>query len=220
MEAFFSRFPGFVYNPKNQEEFEFNRLRDIQGWVPYTLTYKDAYREFLQAYFEETGATMDKFFITEYPNFDYKTRASPMAEFRRLKRYKEWDDDSDEYKRARRLFETAYDEQFNREVDGFFNWYPEFEYNPRGEAKSEFERLREFKGWFERPGEIPGSPEVEQRQQKYWRARTRFFRAFVSDFTKFFGLGNELQDWVSLCDLLRVNPTPRNIEDCKAVSSS
>lgn len=219
MEAFFSRFPEFVYNRRRSAEHEFNRLRVTKGWLHYPLEYKTIYKEFLQSLYKGAGdeAAVHEFFITRYPNFDYKTRDSPTSEFQRLKSYQGWEEDSDEYKRARSLFEDAYDREFIRDVDGFFNSFPEFDYNPRNEAKAEFERLRESKGWIGKVGEIPDK--VKKKKDMYYRARREFFGAFISDFTYFFGNGEEKKDWVFLCDALQVHPVPRTIEDCKTVTS-
>lgn len=222
MSSYFSRFPEFDYNSRNQEDLEFGRLREIQGWEPHTLTYKNEYRAFLVALVKEKGdaTALDRFFITGYPNFDYKIRASPKLEFRRLQRYQGWDEGSAEYTRAKALFKTAYDQQFNGALDKFFNSYPNFDYNPRSEPKSEFERLREHKEWHLKPGEhyLDRSYNIWLRKDEYREARGVFFEKFVEDFTDFFGQGDELKDWIYLCDVLQVYPTPSTIYDCKIVS--
>ncbi|KAI5847653.1 hypothetical protein DFP73DRAFT_474725 [Morchella snyderi] len=161
---------------------------------------------------EDAPKPLDDFFAQRYPRLSFPAAASPETQWRYLVRDQGWARGSAEYGSARKLFETAYDEQFNTAITGFFNDYPDFEYNPRAEAKAEFERLREHKGWLHRP---QGRDE-RNLMNVYRKAREEFFEAFVEDFRAFFGEGDDVRDWEYLCDLLGVRPTPRTIEHCKA----
>lgn len=222
MDAFFGLFSGFTHNPENQPEFEFRRLCAIKGWNPPGLAYKKAHKDFRTALAEETGSAVDRFFLTMYPGFNYQRKASPTGQFRQLERSRGWDVEwelSDEHKHARDQFEDAYDQEFIRDVDGFFNDYPDFDYNPRNEAKSEFEKLRRMEEW-SFPDYLKDQLSVEERVKKsdYMLARHKFFTAFVRDFTYFFGTGEDTYDWKYLCSILQINPTPRTIGDCRSVS--
>lgn len=165
---------------------------------------------------EDAPKPLDDFFAQRYPRLSFPATASPEAQWRYLVHDQGWTRGSAEYDSARKLFETAYDEQFNTAITDFFNLYPEFEYNPRAEAKAEFERLREHKGWLHRPQQ---DREEYKVMEVYRHAREGFFNAFLKDFSEFFGEGDNLRDWEYLCDLLGVRPTPKTIEHCKGVES-
>lgn len=163
---------------------------------------------------EETPKPLDDFFTQGYPQFNFVASASPESQWKRLALFEHWSPGSHDYASARARFEAAYDDQFNTAIDGFFNHFVDFDYNPRAEAKAEFERLRQRKGWFD-----DGQKNLDcwYKWAEYRRARVEFFDAFRDDFSCFFGSGDDVRDWVFLCDVLRVKPTPRTIEHCKTV---
>lgn len=163
---------------------------------------------------EEPPKPLDDFFTQGYPQFNFVASASPESQWKRLALSEQWSPGSHDYISARARFEAAYDDQFNTAIDGFFNDFLDFDYNPRAEAKAEFERLRQSKRWFD-----DGQKPLDRwyKWVEYRRARVEFFDAFRDDFSCFFGSGDDVRDWVFLCDVLRVKPTPRTIEHCKTV---
>lgn len=211
MSTFFSNFPEFPYDPAAEKLGEFNRLRDAKGWIPSSPEHKEHYRAFRMALIKEVGAAVDRFFLTEYPirNFNYRTTASPWMEFKRLMRFRNVAEYSNVYRHAEARFKDVFNKAFSRDLDQFFRSYPKFEYNPRNEPKAEFNKLRHHKNWF--------FPQDQPWSAEYAAARSRFFSAFIADFTYFFGVGEDLRDWEFLCDVLRIWPMPQTIETCQAV---
>lgn len=211
MSTFFDNFPEFPYNPVAEKQDEFDRLREVKGWIPSSPEHKAHYKAFRLALLKEVGAPVDKFFLTEYltHGFNYRTKASPWMEFRRLMHFRGVEERSSEYRRVEAHFGDVFNKAFSRGVDQFFGSYPGFEYNPRNESKAEFESLRQHKHWY--------FPENRPWSEEYKVARGRFFDAFIEDFTYFFGVGEELRDWEFLCDVLRVWPMPHTIAACQVV---
>lgn len=167
---------------------------------------------------EETGSEVDKFFLSGYPSFEYNRLASPKQQFLRLQRSPSWNLHGVEWRAsARESFKKAYAEDFNRNIDKFFAPYHDFDYNPRGEAKAELWRLRNRKEWHFPKDEENWRPSDVKRNREYVIAREGFFAAFIADFHCFFGVGDDVQDWVFLCDVLRVRPAPPTVEECRAV---
>lgn len=124
---------------------------------------------------------------------------------------------SDEYLRAKTQFADVFSQAFTREIDCFFCKFQDFGYNPRAEAKSEFNRLRGYKKWYFPEGQ-ERNPQYKAEYEKSRTARDEFFNAFIEDFSFFFGAGDDMRDWEYLCDVLEVRPQPRTIEACKVVS--
>lgn len=167
---------------------------------------------------QETGSKVDKFFLTRYPSFDYNRLASPKRQFLRLQKSPLWDRQSEqEHQTARSEFMTAYADDFNRNVDRFFVGYGHFDYNPRGEAKAEFERLRKEMEWYFPMEKKTWTPVHFKLDPQYRNARDQFFTAFIADFKCFFGVGDDVHDWVFLCDILRVSPAPPTVNECRQV---
>lgn len=218
MEAFFAQFPGFAYNSRTQEELEFARLCDLQGWSEASPEYKEIRKQFLQALVQETDAPVHRFFVN-YVDFDYHSRASPKEEFERLRVFRRWSKTSKTYKRAKRLFQEAFTLEFDSDLDVFFCSFPGFDYNPRNEPKAEFERLRKFKKWRRCNKKKADMTEADHElEDEYRQAREDFFEAFVSVFSYFFGVAGDLKNWGFLCDILAISPVPATIEECQEVS--
>lgn len=216
MDSYFAKFPEFSRVLENTNELEFSRLRSMRGWTRSSAAYRKAFHQFREAMLEETGSEVDKFFLTEYPSFDHYRLGEPRRQFQRLQQSALWArrGGGDSHKA---MFTAAYAADFDRNVDRFFKQYGRFDYNPRGEAKAQFEELRKKMDWH-----FPKEPERwnaghHKRNTEYASARAKFFTAFIADFKCFFGVGDDVQDWVFLCDVLRVRPAPQTVKECRAV---
>lgn len=218
MDDFFANFTtdAFTYNPRVQPELEFIRLRGVREWDQTTPEYKKVRREFLQALVKETKGPVHAFFVDRHPDFDYESRASPKLEFQRLRELRGWLASSRPYKREKRLFREAFDHEFDSDLDEYFKGFPEFDYNPRNEPKTEFERLRKLKKWTKK--KYKGTEQDQRLKEEYREAREAFYEAFVGVFSYFFGVSGDLHNWEFLCDLLGVSPIPATVEECKLVS--
>lgn len=210
MNDFFARYNDdrFTYNPRDQPELEFIRLRDARGWSDTGKAGKRVRREFLVALVRETKSPVHAYFVEKHPTFNYDSRASPKLEFQRLAMVRGWKETKRPYKRARSFFEEAFDQEFNSDLDNFFKTFPNFDYNPRNEPKAELRRLT--KGW-DRNGDV------------YEEARDDFFTAFVNEFESHFGTDeDDIESWESLCRALGVDlePIPPSVTQCKRVSIS
>lgn len=217
MNDFFAKFTDdFTFDPKTQPELELARLRNLRGWNVTTPEYKKVRREFLEALVKETKAPMHTYFVLQFPDFDYDSRASPKLEFQRLREFRKWKTGSRPDKRARRLFVEAFDQEFDSDLDEFFKNFKTFDYNPRNEPKAEFERLRIHKKWKKKYGKTPAEQILKD---EYQAIRDEFFEAFVGVFIYFFGLAKDYNYWGYLCDLLGVHPIPSTPEGCEKVNN-
>lgn len=194
---FFRTFPGFTYNPNRMAELEFARLQQSQRLLKSDPRLKKIRRQFLEALVAETGSPVHTFFVNGYSGFDYNSGASPKQEFERLKVSLKWKASGSEGKKAKTLFEKAFEKEFNSELDLFFRSFKDFSYNPREPSKFEFTRLTKM-------------------------IQHKFFSAFDEEFSSHFGANeNNLQTWECLCKVLGVDfqPLPKTIPECKEVSS-
>lgn len=92
------------------------------------------------------------------------------------------------------MFRAAYAADFSRHVDRFFEKYKRLEYNPRGEAKAQFEELRKKIDWYFPKVRETWDAGHRKRNAEYAVARDEFFTAFIADFKCFFGVGDDVQD--------------------------
>lgn len=225
LKAFFLKFPAFSYNAKLPAEKEFCLLWDSQGWVKASTKFKTIRRQFLNALVKETQSPVHKFFVNQYEGFDYDSGASPRKEFDRLQRFEGWSQFSPPCAKAKGLFEKAFKEDFNSEVDIFFREFEDFDYNPRGSPKLEFRRLMQWRGWGEERGSLGarGGYEKIEKEKAYMKARNKFFRAFGDELDTHFGTdGDGIKTWKSLCETLGVDyePAPTSINQCQKASIS
>lgn len=218
MDEFFVGFVAvdFIFNPKTQPELELARLRNLREWDQTTAEYKKVRRDFLEALVKETKAPVHTYFVLQFPDFDYDSRASPKLEFQRLREFRKWKTASRPYKRSRSLFLEAFDQEFDSDLDVFFKDFKTFDYNPRNEPKAEFERLRLHKKWKKK---YKNTPADQLKKQEYQTIRDEFFEAFVGVFSYYFGLNKDYHNWEYLCILLGVHPIPLTVEECVKVSS-
>lgn len=218
MDDFFASFPRFSRVLSNTNELEFARLRAMEGWTRSSSSFRKWYHAFRQAMIKETGSEVDNFFLSRFPSFDYFRLGSPKQQFQRLQLAPVWNRQSgEERKSATSDFMSAYSNDFNRNIDRFFAQYGNTGYNPRNEAKVEFENLRDKKRWHFPKEKTDWEPHHYRLEPEYCKAREGFFTAFIADFKCFFGVGDDVQDWVFLCDILRVSPAPPTVEECRQV---
>lgn len=223
LRAFFRNFPAFVYNPKLPAETEFCRLWESRKWGKSSPEFKTIRRHFLKAVVKETDSPVHKLFVKRYENFDYDSEASPRRELERLRISEGWHQSSPSCVKAKALFETAFEKDFNGKVDIFFRKFGSFDYNPRSSFKREFERLKELMGWRGIPRKLreSGTYKKSEKDVAYDKASYEFFRAFADGFDTHFGTDeNNIKAWKSLCRSLEVDyePVPTTIDQCKGVS--
>jgi hypothetical protein len=86
----------------------------------------------------------------------------------------------------------------------FFAQYPEFDYNPSAPVTSEFYRMCRFFKWSK-----------EQREPE-----REFFRdAMTQQFNTIYGTDvDSLSAWKNLCQVLRIDPIPDELNACRNVS--
>jgi hypothetical protein len=88
----------------------------------------------------------------------------------------------------------------------FFSGYPKFQYQPRNSPITEFNRL-----WKER---------WEQYSEEKKVARREFDLAMIKDFNTLYGTDEkDIKNWHKLCLALRIDPIPKTLKECEAVST-
>ena len=89
----------------------------------------------------------------------------------------------------------------------FFSQYPKFRYKPGNSSITEFNRLcKEYK-WDKK------DPEKEA-------ARRGFNHAMKKEFDSLYGSDEkDINNWHKLCYVLSIDPVPKALSDCRAVSS-
>ncbi|CAL1699416.1 unnamed protein product [Somion occarium] len=93
-------------------------------------------------------------------------------------------------------------------LDKFFSQYPTFDYKPSAPAGVEFARLSQAQGW--RQGDWRGK-----------EAREDFETVMIKQFNAIYGLDeNSLEAWQFMLNVLRVEPIPTTLDECKAVIST
>jgi hypothetical protein len=89
----------------------------------------------------------------------------------------------------------------------FFSRYSEFRYEPGRSSITEFNRLCKEYNW-----------EKEDPEKK--AARRGFNRAMKKEFDSLYGSDEkDISNWHKLCYVLRIDPVPKTLKDCRAVSS-
>jgi hypothetical protein len=91
------------------------------------------------------------------------------------------------------------------DIERFFASYPQFKYNANGESWAEYYRLAQFLQW-------------KEDGKKERKARERFKKALVGQFTRLYGADeNKLDTLQLLCEKIGISPIPNTITSCKAV---
>lgn len=114
VHAFFvDGFTDFDYNSGASPKLEFQRLARFRKWKEKNPPYKRAKLRFEEAFNQEFGSDLDKFF-EGFAGFDYNPRNESKKEFVRLA--KRWGKKSQDYQNAKKKFFTA----FAKEFDSYF----------------------------------------------------------------------------------------------------
>jgi hypothetical protein len=92
-------------------------------------------------------------------------------------------------------------------LERFFSKYPSFRFRPLNSPVVEFDRLCELHHW-------------KKGDQKRKFARKAFHIAMKKEFDDLYGLDeHDIKNWRKLCHVLRINPAPHTLRECRAVSS-
>jgi hypothetical protein len=91
-------------------------------------------------------------------------------------------------------------------LEGFFSKYPNFRSRPLNSPVFEFKRLCKLNRWKK------DDPEREA-------AREAFHTALKEEFDDLYGSDeHDIKNWHKLCHVLRINPAPDPLRECRAVS--
>ncbi len=89
----------------------------------------------------------------------------------------------------------------------FFSQYPKFQYQPRNSPITEFNRLCKEYRWMQDSAEKKA-------------ARCEFNLAMKKEFDALYGTDEkDINNWHKLCHVLSVDPTPKTLKECRAVSA-
>ena len=95
-------------------------------------------------------------------------------------------------------------------LEGFFSRYPKFTYNLSNSPKVEFDRLYKLYEW-EKGGRARKAARIA--------ARDAFNIALKEEFDTIYGLDeHDIKNWRKLCHVLRINPVPDTLRECRSVS--
>jgi hypothetical protein len=99
------------------------------------------------------------------------------------------------------------DINMNQPLETFFSRYSKFQYQPQNSPVTEFNRLCEEYQW-------------EQRGAEKKHARREFNIAMKKEFDSLYGSDEKsINNWYKLCHVLRINPAPKTLKECRAVSA-
>ena len=95
----------------------------------------------------------------------------------------------------------------NQPLKRFFSRYPKFQYQPQNSPIIEFKRLCEVYCW------------GQEREEKK-AARCKFNLAMKEEFNSLYGTDEkDINNWYKLCHVLRIDPVPSTLKECRAVSA-
>ena len=89
----------------------------------------------------------------------------------------------------------------------FFSQYSEFRYKPGKSSITEFNRLCKEYNWEK------NDPEKEAARHEFNHAMKKEFDALYGSDEK------DINNWHKLCYVLSIDPVPKTLNDCRAVSS-
>ena len=91
-------------------------------------------------------------------------------------------------------------------LEKFFSQYTKFQYLPSNSPVAEFKRLCEEHTWGKRS------------EKKKKNARDKFNVAIKEEFGDLYGSDEkDIKNWHKLCHVLRIEPVPDKLQDCRAV---
>jgi hypothetical protein len=95
----------------------------------------------------------------------------------------------------------------NQPLKRFFSQYSKFQYQPRNSPINEFKRLCKEYQW-------------EQAKAEEKAAHHEFKLAMIKEFNSLYGSNEKnINNWYKLCHVLRIDPVPNAIKECRAVSA-
>ncbi|KAG6053972.1 hypothetical protein E4U17_004208 [Claviceps sp. LM77 group G4] len=211
IDRFFNRYSQFCYDPRSNVWSEFHRMCDFFGWD------KGSKKE------EKVGKLLRQALVDEFEDIDDRNE-NDLAVLQRLcqrldifplpksVRYRDdmkalatGDKAGDALVRtASPLVRTASPiVKTTGPMDLFFSRYSQFDYNPRSQVWSEYDRLCEYFRW-------------DKGSLTEKTARKLFRQALVDEFGAIYGVDdNKLNVLQRLCKRLEIHPLPRRITDCK-----
>ncbi|KAG6030201.1 hypothetical protein E4U19_000556 [Claviceps sp. Clav32 group G5] len=206
IDRFFKRYSQFCYDPRSNVWSEFHRLCEFFGWDKGSKKEEKVGNLLRQALVDEFEAINDR----NENDLAVLQRLCQRLEIFPLPKSVRYRDDmkalATEDKAGDALVRTASPiVRIAGPMDLFFSRYSEFDYNPRSQVWSEYNRLCEYFRWDK------GSP-TEKTVRKLFR------QALVDEFGAIYGEDDKKLDVLQrLCKRLEVNPLPQSIADCKEV---
>jgi hypothetical protein len=95
----------------------------------------------------------------------------------------------------------------NQPLKTFFSLYSKFQYQPQNSPSTEFKRLCEEYRW-------------EKNSAEEKNARYIFNLAMKKEFDSLYGSDEkDINNWYKLCHVLRIDPAPNTLKECRAVSA-
>jgi hypothetical protein len=92
-------------------------------------------------------------------------------------------------------------------LERFFSQYSKFQYQPTKSSVTEFNRLCKEYGW-------------KKEENKREDARRKFNYAIKKEFDFLYGSNEkDIKNWHKLCRVLRIDPAPNTVKECRKVSS-
>jgi hypothetical protein len=92
-------------------------------------------------------------------------------------------------------------------IEKFFSEYSEYQYQPGNSSVAEFNRLCKEYYWKE-----------DDEEKKF--ARRKFNLAMKQEFDALYGSDeHDINNWHKLCHILRIDPVPNTLKECRLVSS-
>jgi hypothetical protein len=92
-------------------------------------------------------------------------------------------------------------------LKNFFSRYSKFQYEPRNSPISEFNRLCKEYHW-------------KRDSAEKIDARRDFEVAIKKEFDSLYGSDeNDINNWYKLCHVLRIDPVPDTLKECRVVSA-
>jgi hypothetical protein len=96
-------------------------------------------------------------------------------------------------------------------LERYFSQYSRFQYQPTRSPTIEFKRLCREYGWIKGDG---------SEAEKLENARHGFSLAMKKEFDSLYGSDEkDIKNWYKLCHVLRIDPAPKTIRECREVSS-
>lgn len=104
--------------------------------------------------------------------------------------------------------QTLTQSQPHTHLEEFFSQYTDFQYDSTQPTMSQFDNLCEDHKW-------------KNGDNRKAQARQKLQNAIAQQFNAIYGSDLEnVENWIHLCNILRITPVPDGLEACKEVSSA